>query len=85
MVEQGQLEKNLYTGHSPGLDMVIRTSGETRLSDFLLWQTAHLNPSPSVHFVPTFWPRFGFLDLLPILLGWQAEHFLARLFPSLAP
>ncbi|KNZ49915.1 di-trans,poly-cis-decaprenylcistransferase [Puccinia sorghi] len=94
MMSMSMMEKNLYTAHSAALDMLIRTSGETRLSDFMLWQTSLLSlshlPSPSsssasVHFVPTFWPRFGILDVLPILLGWQAEQISSRLFPFLFP
>ncbi|OAV95287.1 hypothetical protein PTTG_03657 [Puccinia triticina 1-1 BBBD Race 1] len=105
---------NLYTAHSPPLDILIRTSGVSRLSDFLLWQTT-LNsseyarpadpvdpPEPrqerrktargprrnttagaSVHFVPKFWPDFGLLDVLPVLLGWQAETIIHRFLPFL--
>ncbi len=43
---------------SPPVDLVIRTSGETRLSDFLLWQSA----LAQLCFVPTLWPDFSFLD-----------------------
>jgi ditrans,polycis-polyprenyl diphosphate synthase len=48
----------LHTQECPPVDLVIRTSGETRLSDFLLWQVSHA----TLCFVPTLWPDFRFLD-----------------------
>lgn len=88
------LGNNLYTAHAPPLDILVRTSGVRRLSDFLLWQTT-LNSSkytkkdddfkerdtllgPSAHFVQRYWPEFGILDVLPIILGWQAEQLMKR-------
>ena len=44
----------LSTGELPEVDLVIRTSGEMRLSNFLLWQTAYAE----VYFTPTLWPDF---------------------------
>jgi hypothetical protein len=46
---------------------VIRTSGEKRLSDFLLWQSGHA----LLHFSPVLWPDFSFLDLLGALTAYQ--------------
>lgn len=83
------LSNHTYTSHSPPLDILVRTSGVHRLSDFLLWQSTlstqfydtnsqfmgrQALPGPSVHFVPRYWPDFGILDVLPIILGWQAEQ-----------
>ncbi|KAH9982584.1 Di-trans-poly-cis-decaprenylcistransferase [Lactifluus volemus] len=56
--------------NSPPLDILIRTSGVNRLSDFLLWQC---NDNTQIHFIETFWPDMGFLDLLPIILDHQRK------------
>ncbi len=44
----------LYTGHGPDPDLVIRTAGEQRLSNFLIWQAAYAE----YYFTPTLWPDF---------------------------
>jgi undecaprenyl diphosphate synthase len=49
----------LMTGHMPDPDIVIRTSGEKRISNFLLWQSAYAE----FIFTPTLWPDFGGADL----------------------
>lgn len=43
-VSESLLDKCLYTNHSPHPDILIRTSGEVRLSDFLLWQVGRFQP-----------------------------------------
>lgn len=45
---------------APDVDLLIRTSGEQRLSDFLLWECAYAE----LYFTPTLWPDFGQQDLL---------------------
>jgi undecaprenyl diphosphate synthase len=50
---------HLYTKDLPPLDLLIRTSGEQRLSNFLLWQAAYAE----LYFTRTFWPAFGRADL----------------------
>lgn len=50
-----ELEKRLYTAAYPNPDLVIRTSGEHRLSNFLLWQSAYAE----LYFTDTYWPDFG--------------------------
>ncbi|KAG0148297.1 hypothetical protein CROQUDRAFT_654994 [Cronartium quercuum f. sp. fusiforme G11] len=77
------IEQKLYTAHSPPLDILVRTSGVRRLSDFLLAQTSIINDKtvgPSIHFVERYWPDFGILDVLPIIMGWQAEEMFKRTF-----
>jgi len=57
------LARNLYAADLPDIDLVIRTSGESRLSGFLLWQSAY---AEYVLFDP-FWPAFRRVDLLRAL------------------
>ena len=52
------------------MDILIRTSGESRLSDFLLWQLAHAQ----LQFTDVLWPAFSFWDLLKALAQWQMAH-----------
>ncbi|CAG8699504.1 932_t:CDS:2 [Dentiscutata erythropus] len=65
------IENYLYTYGSPLLDILIRTSGEIRLSDFLLWQ-CHKNCY--IHFVNCFWPEFSLWEMLPIILEYQLNY-----------
>lgn len=59
---------NMYFGpDSPPLDIMIRTSGQNRLSDFMLWQC---NYNCTIEFVDTLWPDFKFLSLIMILMKW---------------
>ncbi|KAK6197316.1 cis-prenyltransferase [Scheffersomyces amazonensis] len=60
---------NFYFGpDTPPLDILIRTSGHTRLSDFLLWQS---NYNSTIEFVDTLWPEFKFFAMTSILLKWS--------------
>jgi undecaprenyl diphosphate synthase len=52
--------KNLYNPEIPDPDLVIRTAGDLRLSNFLLWQSAYAE----FYFTKTYWPDFGKKDLL---------------------
>ncbi|KZT69891.1 Di-trans-poly-cis-decaprenylcistransferase [Daedalea quercina L-15889] len=53
---------------SPPLDLLVRTSGVRRLSDFLLWQCCE---DTQLQFSPTYWPDFGLWDFVPIILDYQ--------------
>jgi undecaprenyl diphosphate synthase len=53
-IDEAMLDASLYTGDLPPLDLLIRTSGERRLSNFLLWQSAYAE----LLFVDTLWPDF---------------------------
>ncbi|XP_033210269.1 dehydrodolichyl diphosphate synthase complex subunit DHDDS [Belonocnema kinseyi] len=57
----------LYTHKSPEPDLLIRTSGEIRLSDFLLWQIT----STCIYFAEVLWPEFTVWDLLAAVLYYQ--------------
>lgn len=64
-------ERELMTAGCPDPDILIRTSGVERLSDFLLWQAGN---TTSIHFVDVFWPDFNLWTFLPIVLEWQLRH-----------
>ncbi|MGV9318826.1 isoprenyl transferase [Streptomyces sp. NPDC003660] len=61
---------NLYSPAGHDTDFVIRTSGEQRLSGFLLWQSAYAE----VHFVDVLWPAFRQIDLLRALRSYAARE-----------
>jgi undecaprenyl diphosphate synthase len=62
-----QLERQ---GGGPGVDLVIRTSGEQRLSDFMLWEAAYAE----LYFVETFWPDFDRAALARALDAFRARE-----------
>ena len=70
------LSEHMQLAHSPPLDILVRTSGVSRLSDFMLWQcTEHTH----MHFVDCFWPQFGLRDMVPIILDWQRHQWSAAM------
>lgn len=62
-IDADSLSRHLYAADLPDPDLVIRTSGEARLSGFLLWQSAYSEYS----FVDVFWPAFRRVDFLRAL------------------
>lgn len=62
------LDLHMFTANTPPLDLLIRTSGVERLSDFMLWQ-CHENTS--IVFLDCLWPEFDLWHFLPVLLEWQ--------------
>jgi undecaprenyl diphosphate synthase len=62
----------------PDVDLVVRTGGERRLSDFLLWETAYAE----LHFTPRAWPDFGREDLAAALADFRGR---SRRFGGIAP
>ncbi|KAM6219082.1 dehydrodolichyl diphosphate synthase complex subunit DHDDS [Rhynchocyon petersi] len=69
-ITESLLDKCLYTNHSPHPDILIRTSGEVRLSDFLLWQTSH----SCLIFQPVLWPEYTFWNFCEAILQFQKNH-----------
>lgn len=61
------IESHLYTKELPPLDLLIRPSGEQRLSNFLLWQAAYAE----LFFTKTYWPSFGKKELLSAINAFQ--------------
>jgi undecaprenyl diphosphate synthase len=61
---------HLYTGGLPDPDLLIRTSGEMRISNFLLWQIAYAE----IFFTPTLWPDFGEKEFVQILQDYQKRE-----------
>jgi short-chain Z-isoprenyl diphosphate synthase len=62
--------RHLYTAGQPDPDLVIRTSGEQRLSNFLLWQSAY----SELYFCEAYWPAFREIDFLRALRSFAARH-----------
>ncbi len=56
-------EKNLYTKNLPNPDILIRTGGHQRLSNFMLWQLAYAE----IFFIKKLWPDFNSIDLIKII------------------
>lgn len=65
-----EISRHLYTAGQPDPDLVIRTSGEQRLSGFLLWQSAH----SEFYFCEAFWPDFRRLDFLRALRAYAQRN-----------
>jgi tritrans,polycis-undecaprenyl-diphosphate synthase [geranylgeranyl-diphosphate specific] len=68
-VDEATFEQYLYTAHLPkqDADLIIRTSGEERLSGFLLWQSAY----SELCFLDVYWPDFRLIDLLRAVRTFQ--------------
>jgi undecaprenyl diphosphate synthase len=65
--DETEFAKGLYTAGLPDPDLVVRTSGESRLSNFLLWQAAYAE----FLIMPVLWPDFGTRDLLLAVAEYQ--------------
>jgi short-chain Z-isoprenyl diphosphate synthase len=64
------IARHLYTAGQPDPDLVIRTSGEQRISNFLLWQTVH----SELYFCDAYWPAFREIDFLRALRSYAARQ-----------
>ena len=69
-IDQAVLEQHLYTAGLPDPDLMIRTGGETRLSNFLLWQASYAE----LYFTEILWPDFRKKDLLNAILDFQKRQ-----------
>jgi len=68
-VDEAALAGRLFTAGCPDPDLLIRTSGEMRISNFLLWQLAYTE----LHISPVLWPDFGRADLYKAILDFQGR------------
>lgn len=68
-INETLIEKHLYTTGQPDPELVIRTGGRSRLSNFLLWQTAY----SEFYFTRKLWPDFGAADLKKAIVWYQTQ------------
>ena len=66
-INSSEITKRMYAAELPDPDLVIRTSGEERISNFLLWQIAY----SELHFTDVFWPSFSKSDLYEAIESYQ--------------
>ena len=69
-VTEEDIGEHLYTSGQPDPDLIIRTSGEQRLSGFLLWQSAH----SEFWFTEAYWPAFRRVDFLRAMRDYAVRH-----------
>ncbi len=69
-ITENVFENALSTQGIPDPELLIRTSGETRISNFLLWQIAYAE----LYFTPVFWPDFGKKELFEAILSYQRRE-----------
>ena len=69
-ITENMLSTNLYTAEQKDPDLLIRPSGEYRLSNFLLWQGAYAE----LYFTPVLWPDFDDIELLKAVLEYQRRQ-----------
>ena len=70
MITEDTISKHLDTSFMPDPDLLIRTGGELRISNYLLWQIAY----SELYFCDTYWPDFGEEDLQKAILSYQSRQ-----------
>ncbi len=69
-IDEAEVERHLYTQGLPDPDLLVRTSGEFRISNFLLWQLAYTE----IHISPVLWPNFTRDDLFEAIRDYQRRE-----------
>ena len=69
-IDESIINKHLYTQNLPDVDLLIRTSGEHRISNFLLWQIAYAE----FYFTDVLWPDFRDSDLFEAIISYQKRE-----------
>ncbi len=70
LINEAVINEHLYTKSLPDVDLLIRTSGEQRISNFLLWQIAYAE----LYFTEILWPDFKKTDLFEAILNYQQRE-----------
>ncbi|BCS85112.1 isoprenyl transferase [Prevotella herbatica] len=70
MITEETISKHLETNFMPDPDLLIRTGGELRISNYMLWQIAY----SELYFCDTYWPDFGENDLQEAILSYQSRQ-----------
>ncbi|MDG2174488.1 MAG: isoprenyl transferase [Flavobacteriaceae bacterium] len=69
-IDESVINQHLYTHYLPDVDLLIRTSGEKRISNFLLWQIAYAE----LYFTEKLWPDFSKEDLYEAIVNYQRRE-----------
>ncbi len=69
-IDESVINQHLYTHYLPDVDLLIRTSGEKRISNFLLWQIAYAE----LYFTKKLWPDFSKEDLYEAIINYQKRE-----------
>jgi len=69
-IDESVINQHLYTHYLPDVDLLIRTSGEKRISNFLLWQIAY----SELYFTKKLWPDFSKEDLYEAIVNYQQRE-----------
>ena len=69
-IDEADIAANLYTANCPDPDLVVRTGGDTRTSNFLLWQSAYAE----YHFTDVLWPDFSDRDVDAAIAAFYSRH-----------
>ncbi len=69
-IDEDMIRAHLYTNGIPDPDLIVRTSGEERLSGFLLWQSAY----SELYFCESYWPQFREIDFLRAIRTFQQRE-----------
>jgi undecaprenyl diphosphate synthase len=69
-ITEEDIHRHLYTAHMPDPDLLIRTSGEMRLSNYLLWQVAYTE----IYVTDQYWPDFRGINLLEAIAAFQGRE-----------
>ncbi|HHE75826.1 MAG TPA: di-trans,poly-cis-decaprenylcistransferase, partial [Candidatus Aciduliprofundum boonei] len=69
-ITEDVVREHLYTGNLPDPDLILRTSGEERISNFLLWQSAY----SEFYFSDIYWPTFRKIDFLRAIRAYQLRQ-----------
>ena len=69
-IDETLINQHLYTQNLPDVDLLIRTSGEKRISNFLLWQIAYAE----LYFTDVYWPDFKNENLYEAIINYQKRE-----------